>query len=129
MNTDPVDIITLLVALLALVTSREIAHTVSPYAAIMVLACAGAALSLSGNEKPMTTLQASVYVSVRVGVAIVLTVSIAEGLQLIAPWAKPRYTLIPLAFAIGWIRDYETVRTWFGDMITRFTVKKIDDGK
>ena len=61
--------------------------------------------------------------------AVALTVSIAELMQNIAAWMKPRYTLSPIAFGIGWIKDYNQVRSWFGSVIDRFTTKKIDDGK
>jgi len=126
---EPVDFVALIIALFAMVTSVEIAQIIGPYASIMVLACAGAALSLSTNGKEMTTSQAVAYVSLRVVLAVALTVALAELLQKFVPWLNPRYTLIPLAFGIGWIRDYDTVRNWIGGIIDRLTTKRVDDGK
>jgi hypothetical protein len=125
---EPLDLVSLLIAVIALIASKEIAFLVGPYAAIVVLACSGAALSLSGNETEMNYKASIWYVMVRVLLAVVLTVSIAELLQHIVPWAKPRTTLIPLAFAIGWIKDYGTVRSFFGSVISRFASKKVGDG-
>jgi len=126
---DPVDFVALVIALIAMITSIEVANIIGPYASIVVLACAGAALSLSTNGKEMTTHQAVGYVSLRVVLAVSLTVALAELLQKFVPWLNPRYTLIPLAFAFGWIKDYDTVRDWFGRVVDRFVTKRIDDGK
>lgn len=115
MPTDPPDFVSFLVALLAMIASKEIAYLVGPYAAIMVCASVGAALSLSGTEETMTIRKASGYVILRIFLAASLTIALAELLQVAAPWAKPRYTLIPLAFAMGWIRDYDTVRNVMRD--------------
>lgn len=126
---EPVDVVSLLIALIAVIASKEVAHLVGPYAALVVLACAGSALSLSGNEEELTAMHAFRYVAVRVLVAVVLTVAIAELLQNVVPWAKPRYTLIPVAFGIGWIKDYGEVRKWIGRLIDRMTARKIDGQK
>lgn len=126
---EPVDIVSLLIALIAVIASREVAHLVGPYAALVVLACAGSALSLSGNEEELTAVRAFRYVAVRILVAVVLTVTIAELIQLVAPWARPRFTLVPLAFGIGWIKDYGEVRKWIGSAIDRMTARKIDGPK
>lgn len=125
---DPPDVVSLLVALVAFVVSKELAHLVGPYAAIVVLAAAGASLSLSGHDEEITGAHAFVYVAVRVLVAAVLTVSLAELLQLMVPWAKPRYTLVPLAFGIGWIRDYREVGAIAGDLVTSFLKRKVKNG-
>ena len=129
MNQEPADLLTFLVAILTLVTSREVATLVSPYAAIMVAASAGATLALSGKEETLTWSRGLVYLLVRILLAVTITVTLAELLQLVFPQMKPRYTLIPLALGIGWIRDYDQIRAWFGEMIDRFTKKRIDNGK
>jgi len=121
---DPPDVVTLLIALVALIASKEIAHLVGPYAAIVVLACAGAALSLSGHDEDIKGGDAALYIGVRVLVAVVLTVTLAELLQVAMPWLKPRYTLVPLAFGIGWIRDYRAIRKWIGGVISRAVEKR-----
>lgn len=126
---DPPDVVSLLIALVAIIASKEIAHLVGPYAAIVVLACAGASLSLSGSEEQFTGAKAIVYIGVRVLVAVVLTVTLAELLQVAMPWLKPRYTLVPLAFGIGWIRDYSAVREWIGRVIDGIVNRKAGNGK
>lgn len=129
MPSEPLDLVSVIIAVLAFVVSKDVAATVGPYGAIVVLACAGATLSLSGNEKKMTHGQSIVYVAIRILLAVSLTVSIAELMQHLASWMKPRYTLSPIAFAIGWIKDYDAIRAWFGSVIDRFTSRKIDSGQ
>ena len=129
MPSDPPDLVGVVIALLAFIVSKEVATTFGPYAAIMMLATAGASLSLSGSEENMGPWKAAWFVAIRVLLAIVITISFAELLQNLAPWLKPRYTMSPIAFGIGWIRDYNQIRAWFGRMIELFTTKRIDNGK
>ena len=126
MQTEPQDFITVIVAILALVTSKELAALVGPYAGIAACACAGAAVSLSGNDKPMTVAEACGFVLLRVLLATILTVGLAELLQNIIPAIRPRYSLIPLAFAIGWINDYSGVRAWLGETIRAIVSRRVD---
>ena len=125
---DPQDIVSVLIAIIAIIVSKEVAYLLGPYAAIIVLACAGASLALSGTEDDLNYGRAIIYIGVRVMLAIVLTVAIAELLENVIPWAKPRYTLVPLAFAIGWIKDYGGVMGWFGSVINRFVNRRVDGG-
>lgn len=125
MPNEPLDVIALLVALLTFVTSREVATILGPYAAIVVASCAGAAISLSGNDRDMTLRAASWYIAVRVLLAFILTVAMAKGIEAGTGW-KAGVTLIPLAFGIGWIRDYDGVRSWAGGVIDKFLSRKAD---
>lgn len=126
MNTDPLDIVSLMIALAAFLVSKEVAAVAGPYAAIVMLACAGSALCLSGIEEKLTPLAGVLFVSLRILVAIAVTVALAEAVQWAFPSLKPRYTLAPIAFAIGWVRDYNSLRTWFGGMIERVLGRKVD---
>lgn len=118
MNPEPLDLIAALVALIALFTSKEIAQAIGPYAAIFVAACAGAAISISGNAKEMSAWEATWYVTARVLMAVVLTVTIAYIVKMKAGW-DVRHTVIPIAFVIGWIRNYELLREKLMKRITR----------
>jgi hypothetical protein len=118
-----------MVALLAFITSRDVAIVAGPYAAIVILACAGAALSLSGAEERMSPFAGAWFIFVRVFIAVAITVALAEGMQWFFPKLAPRYTLAPIAFAIGWIKDYNSVRAWLGGLIDRFASKKVSDGQ
>jgi len=123
---EPSDLLTLLVALIALITGREIAALIGPYAAIMILACAGAGVALSGVDKHMNNWEAMRYVSFRVLVAVCFTVGLAELVQQWFAWAKPRYTLMPLAFLIGWVRDYNAIAKSVAETITNVFKRKTD---
>lgn len=135
MQSDPVDIVSLIVALLALIASKELASMIGPYAAILVLASAGASLSLSGTEREMEEWWEPVwYVFVRILLAVTLTVALAEVLQAIMPaWLsnamKPKLTLVPIAFCIGWIGDFRRVKEWFAAKIDKWVDKRIDNEK
>lgn len=119
MQSEPSDIVALLVALLAFVTSREVAYLLGPYAAIIVASSAGAALSLSSTESPLPKWwQPIVFVSVRVVVAVVLTVAIANAI-VTGTEVKAGLFLIPVAFGIGAIRDYGSVLRWVGAAVKK----------
>ena len=126
MQPEPLDLVSLLMVVLAFIVSKDVAVAVSPYAAICILACAGAGISLSGNDRKMEFWPACWYVGIRVVMAAGLTIGLAELLQKFAPWLVPRYTLIPIAFLIGWVRDYDSVRTWIAAKITKKVDRSID---
>lgn len=114
---EPQDFIGLVIAVMAALTSKEIAHLIGPYAAVFVLAIAGSGLALSSNDKVMTAFESVRYVAIRVLLAVTLTVSVAELLQAVIPWAKPRYSMLPIAFGIGMIKDYRAVVGWAGGLV------------
>ncbi len=120
MQNEPMDIISILMLVIATITSRELAQAVGPYAAIGVTAWAGAMFSLTGCNRKMTNRQAMAYVIARIVLAVLLTVSFAEILHSLWPGARPRYTLPPLAFCIGWIGDFERVKAWLIAGIDKF---------
>lgn len=122
------DVIALLVALLTFVVSKEVAILVGPYAAIMVSASAGAALSLSAIEGEMDAWWRPLqYLFVRILVAIVLTGALAELAHFWIPEIRPRMVLVPLAFGIGWIRDYGAVMRWIGNALRKILPKWLAD--
>jgi hypothetical protein len=80
-----------------------------------------------GEEK--TAFKSAKFVAVRVLLAVSLTVALVELLQELIPWAKPRFTLIPLAFALGYIQDYSEAWRWLWDsVLARFVPKGKQDG-
>ena len=78
MQPEPLDLVSLLIVLLAFIVSKDVAIAVGPYAAVGILACAGAGISLSGNDRQMSLPQACWYVSIRVLMAVSLTIGLAE---------------------------------------------------
>lgn len=131
MNNDPLDLIALFIALFTLVATKEVAQLAGPYAAIMVWGCAGAAVSLSGHRETMGAREAVWYVSVRVFLAIALTVMLAEVLQAVLPETtskvlQPRYTVGPIAFLLGWVRDYNVAIQWLVERGKRLFTRKVD---
>lgn len=129
MQNQPLDLVGVIVALLTFIVSKDVANTIGPYAAIVILAAAGAALSLSGSETEAGkfNVKAVWYVSVRIFLAVALTVVIAELLEKVVPWLQPRFSLSPIAFAIGWIRDYDQVKSFFAAIIKKRAEKIADE--
>lgn len=125
--SNPPDFVGLSITVMAYWAGNEIAEVAGPYAAITVLASAGSALSLSNMEPPISSTKATLFIFTRIALAVVLTVSLAEFFQMIAPWMQARYTLIPVAFAIGWIADYSKVKKWLSSVIVRFVDRKTDN--
>ena len=123
---EPHDFIALVIAIMAAITSKEVANLIGPYAAVIVLALAGSGLALSSYDKVLSAFESFRYVLVRMLLAVTLTVSVAELLQAVIPWAKPRYSMLPIAFGIGMIRDYKAVMTWLGESIKGVVGKKLN---
>lgn len=123
---EPHDFIALVIAIMAAITSKEVANLIGPYAAVIVLALAGSGLALSSYDKVLSAFESFRYVMVRMLLAVTLTVSVAELLQAVIPWAKPRYSMLPIAFGIGMIRDYKAVMTWLGESIKGVVGKKLN---
>lgn len=126
MNQPP-DIVALLVALMAVITTDTMAQQLGPYFAIALLAAGGALIALSGRHDDMSTFQSLRFVLVRVLIALVLTVSVAQGVARIWPAIEPRYSLVPIALLIGWVRDYNAVLSWIGAKIAGLFGRKIDN--
>jgi len=125
------DLITLFVAVFAMVATKEVAELAGPYAAIMLWGCAGAAVSLSGHPETMKGARAAWYVTCRVFLAVVLTVMVAEGLQAVLPEntskvLQPRYTVGPIAFVLGWMRDYNQAVHWVVEHVKKAFARKAD---
>jgi hypothetical protein len=124
----PEDLIGLLIGLISLFTTAEVAQLVGPYVAILVASGAGAYLSISGTEDHMTLHRAASHFVLRVLVALVITVSLAKGIAAIGPaWLHPNITLVPLALGIGWVKDFNTVRAFVADKIKFFITKKVEE--
>lgn len=130
MHSDPPDLMALLVVLLTAITTQEVARAVGPYAAIFVASCGGAALKLSeikyqpGTELPLNRWFACRYILVRILLATVITVTVANLLQIVAPWAKPQYTLIPIALVLGY--DYKVTFNWIGALMDKWANRQIE---
>ena len=98
MNQEPLDVVAVLVFVLTIVTSNEVAIIFGPYAAIVVSASAGAAVSLAMIVKDMPKWwQPMYYILSRIVIATVLTVAIAELIHSQFPEMKPRALLVPVA--------------------------------
>lgn len=127
---DPPDLMALLIVLLTAITTQEVARAVGPYAAIFVASCGGAALKLSGlknspdTDNPLTRWEGCKYVAIRVLLATVLTVTGANLLHQVADWAKPQYTLVPIAFVLGY--DYKVLFRWIGTLADKWTNRQIE---
>lgn len=126
---QPLDIVGIAIALLTYMVSKDVALVLGPYAAIVLLAFAGAAFCLSGLNERIGIVPGVWFITIRVLVAVAITVSLAEVIQRWLPSMQPRYTLAPIAFGIGFIRDVNQVRAGIGDLLGYFFRKRIDDGK
>lgn len=131
----PVDLVTpdllaFLTIILAAITTDQTARAVGPYAAIFVASCGGAALKLSGlkfspdTDNPLTRWEGCKYIAIRVLLATVLTVTAANLLHQIAAWAKPQYTLVPIAFVLGY--DYKVTFSWIGALMDKWANRQIE---
>lgn len=127
---DPPDLMALLTIILAAITTQEVARAVGPYAAIFVASCGGAALKLSGlktspdTDNPLTRWEGCKYIAIRILLATVLTVTAANLLHQLAGWAKPQYTLVPIAFVLGY--DYKVLFSWVGTLVDKWANRQVE---
>ena len=112
--TSPADLITVFVALLTLVTDPKMAELLAPYAVIVIAAIAGAGISVSGKIEDLKPLSAIWYVTVRVMLATVISVSLAELLQSFTGKASARWWVVVVALGVGYFRD----RQQLADFVT-----------
>jgi hypothetical protein len=114
-----------MVALLAFITSRDVAIVAGPYAAIVILACAGAALSLSGAEERMSPFAGAWFIFVRVFIAVAITVALAEGMQWFFPQAGSEIHIGP-----NRVRDRVDQRLQLGARMARWIDRplRIEEG-
>jgi hypothetical protein len=123
MNT-PIDFPDAVIALIAAFTGHTVATYVGPYAVIFLFACLGAAVRLSYKDEDTENINAVRFVTLRICIAVMVGVTCAELLELVVSAAKPKYTVAPLAFVIGWIKDYRAVFNWFAEVVKGFVGKR-----
>lgn len=106
-----IDIVTLAIALAAILFSPETSEVVGPYAVILFCALLGAGWSASRGTLN-TTRSTLFYVLGIIGLALVITVPAAELVT--SHWGLDRrWTLGPVALVIGGIgKDWPSVGKW-----------------
>lgn len=114
MTTPPpqLDIVTLAIALVTLLTGPELAALIGPYSVILLAAIGGAAWSAT-NMPEGTRMGTVKHMASMVGLALILTVPMAEALARVAG-IEARWMLGPVAaviaarpdWVIGWIRAW-----------------------
>ena len=102
MHSDPIDFGNLIALLLVAIASREVAHAIGPYAAIIVGAFAGAGYSLTRQPRKGIP-GASWHIIIKVCGALVLAVPTAYLLQSSYSGARVAWTVAPIAFLIGFV--------------------------
>lgn len=105
---NPLDLVGLVIAVFASVTSRETAHAVGPYVAIIMLSLAGSIARVCSIETE-TRLDGFRELFGRAFVAVSVTVSVAMLLEHFFPALQARYTISPIAFMIGYVKDYTSI--------------------
>lgn len=105
MSDKPVvDVVALATAIAALLFSSEVAWLVGPYMVIVAAAVLGASFALSRRER--TTRSSAVFFMARIaGLAVLLTVSLAEAVNAFRPEWQVRVLVAPIALLVGFVGD------------------------
>ncbi|WP_114968552.1 hypothetical protein [Rhodoferax ferrireducens] len=104
MNNNASDFISLSIFIAALIFSQEAAAIVGPYVAIIAAASIGASFALARRDKATRT-GAAVFFARVVGLAVLLTVVLAQIASAYYPAIHERLMLIPIALLVGFIGD------------------------
>lgn len=118
-NSEPLDLTGLVAAIITFFASKEVAEIASPYIAIIIASvmAAGWALSKTGEMNVYSTFR---FILLRVGTAIIFSVTVAELIHLAAAWAQPRYTMVPIAFLIALVRDFDELKEYKDGLLNWF---------
>ena len=111
-SNEPVGFIAFVVGLLTLIAGTEVAHLIGPYAGIVLAAFAGAGLALNSSDERFPWYVSIRYLLTRAFVAVVLGVALAKILHNGWPDADTGTLVIPIAFLIGFIKDYRALLLW-----------------
>jgi hypothetical protein len=113
----PLDIVTVAIAVAALVTGPDLAALIGPYSVILLAAVGGAAWSASST--PEGTRKATLtHMLAMVGLALIGTVPLAEALARFAG-IEARWVFGPMAaviaarpdWVVGWVRRWFATKT------------------
>lgn len=113
MSHEPLDVVAALILILTIVTSKDVAVVLGPYAAIVVAASAGSAISLYITNRDMQRWwQPTFYVLSRILIATVFTVAIAKLLHGHWPGSEISLLVIVVAASFGLVWDYGACLRW-----------------
>lgn len=109
----PLDVVSVVTTIALLLWSPALASVIAPYAVIIVAASTGAAWSLSRRDPETRWLAFKFLLRVN-AMALLLTISICNGLELYVFHREVKWSLVPVALVIGWIGDdWPAVLGWF----------------
>lgn len=105
----PMDIVSLIALLFTAIINVELANALAPQIAIIMFSLAGSIARVCSSNEEMTRLQGAKEIAGRAFIAFTVTVSIAMLIAMWWPVLEPRYTISPIAFLIGYVKDYRAL--------------------
>lgn len=123
-NNQTFDFIALLVFLGTLIFGNDVAAVVGPYVAIVAASALGASFALARREKTARS-DAVKYFILVVGLAVMVTVGLAQLAQSYFPVLHERLILVPIALMIGFVGDdWPEILGKFRDWLLGFIPKR-----
>ena len=110
MQPSPPDLTSLVVALLTLISSKEIAALVGPYVAIVLASSIAAGWALSGVEEELNWKKSARFFLLRILTAVIFTVTIANLIHNAFGSIPISILLIVIAATIGSIESVADLR-------------------
>ena len=123
---DPVSVV---IALATTLLGPQLAAYVGPYIVIAGAGLTGAAFAL-GRRDPQAKLGPFLFLSVMVGLSMLLTVAATELAVKLWPTLESRWMLAPVALIIGYVGDdWPAVLTWAVRRLGRLIEKRTEGGQ
>jgi small basic protein len=121
------DLVGMLIIVLGLVFSPQLAAVLAPYTAVLLGALIGTGWGLKRREAETTLKSTLLFVTLMLGTCLIVTMPVAVYLQRYTGENTYQWLLAPVAFLIGFVgEDWPTVGSKVSVIFWRIVGKKAD---
>lgn len=127
-TTTPIDPVSVVTAVAAVLLGPDVAALAGPYAAIAIASATGAAWAL-GRRAPTSPAGAALFMARLVLTALLISVSVEAGVNRWLGQTSGHWLLTPIALLVGGIGDdWPIVARWLLSRAARMVERRTDGG-